>query len=60
MDEEGMQKTPNGLINIASPIELDEDFLWNTLKKLRQAAEEETSDIKSLIAELVTTYQPQN
>lgn len=60
MDEEGMQKTPNGLINIASPIELDEEFLWDTLMQLQKAAKEETSDMKKLIAGLVTTYHPQN
>ncbi len=59
MDEEGMQKTPNGLINIASPIKLDEDFLWKTLEKLKTAAIAETSEMKQLIAELVTTYHPQ-
>ena len=60
MDEEGMQKTPNGLINIASPIEIDEAFLWDTLKYLQKAAKDETSEMKKLIAGLVTTYHPQN
>lgn len=60
MDEEGMQKTPNGLINIANPIQLDESFLWSTLEKLRVAAKDETPDMKQLVAELVTTYKPQN
>ncbi|MDE5896519.1 MAG: polysaccharide biosynthesis protein, partial [Clostridia bacterium] len=60
MDEEGMQKTPNGLINIANPIELNEEFLWKTLDKLNSAAHEETSEMKQLVAQLVTTYQPQN
>ena len=32
MDEEGMQKTANGLINIANPIELDEEYLWGKLE----------------------------
>ncbi len=60
MDEEGMQKTPNGLINIANPIELDEAYLWDTLEKLREAAKSETLDMKNLVAGLVTTYKPQN
>lgn len=60
MDEEGMQKTPNGLINIANPIELDERRLWRVLEKLKEAASEETQNMKQMVAELVTTYQPQN
>lgn len=59
MDEEGMQKTPNGLISIANPIQLDEDFLWNTLDKLKSAAYEESGEMKLLVAQLVTTYKPQ-
>lgn len=60
MDEEGMQKTANGLINIANPIELDEAYLWSTLDKLKLAAAAETVDMKHLVAQLVTTYKPQN
>ena len=59
MDEEGMQKTPNGLINIANPIELDEEYLWKTLDKLKEAAASETDHMKELVAQLVTTYKPQ-
>lgn len=59
MDEEGMQKTDNGLINIANPIELDEAYLWSTLEKLKVAAANETPDMKHLVAGLVTTYKPQ-
>ena len=57
MDEEGMRTTPNGLINIANPIEIDEDFLWSELDKLYKAAYEETSEMKQLVSELVTTYK---
>lgn len=57
MDEEGMQTTPNGLINIANPIDIDEGFLWAELDKLYKAAYDETPNMKSLISELVTTYK---
>ena len=57
MDEEGMQKTPNGLISIARPIPLDEDFLWEMLDKLYDAAYAETGEMKHLVSELVTTYK---
>ena len=59
MDEEGMQKTPNGLISIANPIEIDERNLWETLEKLRVSAYSETSEMKYLVSQLVTTYKPQ-
>ena len=55
-----MQKTPNGLINIANPVELDEEKLWATLGELKKAAYDETPDMKNLVARLVTTYKPQN
>lgn len=57
MAEEGMQKTENGLINIARPIELDEAHLWKTLDVLYQKAYEETDEMKKYIAELVPTYK---
>lgn len=59
MDEEGMQTTANGLINIANPIDIDEGFLWSELDKLYKAAYAETDNIRAAIAELVTTYKPQ-
>ncbi|MDE5562978.1 MAG: polysaccharide biosynthesis protein, partial [Clostridiales bacterium] len=59
MDEEGMQTTPNGLINIANPIALDEKFLWTKLNELYAAAYDETDRMKQLVSELVTTYKPQ-
>ena len=56
MDEEGMQKTPNGLISIAKPIPLDETFLWESLKKLYEEAYDETDKMKEYVAALVPTY----
>ena len=60
MDEEGMQKTPNGLISIANPIELDEKLLWSSLEKLHAAAEDETSEMRQYISEIVPTYTFKN
>ncbi len=56
MEEEGLQKTPNGLINIAKPIKLDEKKLWKTLEKLYDEAYAETDDMKKSVKELVPTY----
>ncbi len=60
MDEEGMQKTANGLINIANPIKLDEKNLWSSLDRLKEEAYGETDAMKDLVAGLVTTYKPQH
>ena len=57
MKEEGLQKTPNGLINIAKPIELDETKFWAQLDELLNAALDETDGINILVKELVPTYK---
>ena len=56
MEEEGLQKTPNGLINIAKPIKLDEKKLWDTLDKLYTQAYGEADGMKASVKELVPTY----
>jgi FlaA1/EpsC-like NDP-sugar epimerase len=56
MKEEGLQKTANGLISIAKPIPLDEEFLWTTLDKLYQEAYAESECMKDSVKELVPTY----
>ena len=56
MAEEGLQKTENGLINIAQPIPLDEESFWTSLDKLNKAAHEETEQMKEWVKELVPTY----
>ena len=56
MEEEGMTKTANGLINIAKPIPLDEKKFWITLEKLCNEAYAETEDMKKFVQELVPTY----
>ena len=56
MDEEGLQKTENGLISIAKPIPLDEAAFWDTLEKLYEAAYTETDKMKEWVKKLVPTY----
>ena len=56
MKEEGLQKTPNGLINIARPIELDETKFWAQLDKLFVMVSQEADQMKELVKELVPTY----
>jgi len=57
MDEEGLEKTANGLISIAKPIQIeDEDKFFKDLDKLYELAYQETDKMKELVAELVPTY----
>ena len=56
MEEEGLQKTQNGMISVAKPIPLDEENLWDTLDKLYEAAYSETDVMKDWVKELVPTY----
>ncbi len=56
MEEEGLQKTENGLISIAKPIDLDEEKLWKQLEKLHAEAYGELEDVKASVKELVPTY----
>lgn len=58
MDEEGLQKTSNELINIGSPIAFDEDKFIDQLRGLMEAAYEDREDIRDLVAEVVPTYHP--
>ncbi len=57
MAEEGLQKTPNGLISIAQPIPFDEDTFWASMAKLDEAAHAETDKMKEWVKELVPTYK---
>ncbi len=57
MDEEGMQKTPNGLINVAQPLKFDETNFWHHLNELYEAAYAETEAMKTLVKEIVPTYK---
>jgi FlaA1/EpsC-like NDP-sugar epimerase len=59
MSEEGMKTTPNKLIHIGSPIPFDTDDFINRLPVLMSASYDgREDDIRTLVAELVTTYRP--
>jgi FlaA1/EpsC-like NDP-sugar epimerase len=60
MDEEGMKETPNHLIKIGKPIELDETEFSEQLNKLNAIAHEKNInflELKRAIAEIVPTYK---
>ena len=56
MDEEGLKETPNKLIHIGKPIDIDKDFLKN-LDRLIESAQKNSEDIKGLTAKIVDTYK---
>lgn len=58
MDEEGMQDTPNKMIHIGKPLQVDEEKFFEDLKKLRLECEEENKDIRVLVQKIVPTYTP--
>ncbi len=58
MNEEGMTDTANKLIHIGKPIEFDEMVFFRQLKRLKDAANEESEDIRELVREIVPTYTP--
>lgn len=56
MEEEGLQKTANGLISVARPISFNEETFWTTLDKLYLEAYNECDGMKYSVKELVDTY----
>ncbi|MCR5118026.1 MAG: polysaccharide biosynthesis protein [Lachnospiraceae bacterium] len=57
MDEEGLMTTPNHLIHIGKPIEIDVAKFKEQLEVLKQAAFDEEGDIRETVAGMVTTYK---
>ncbi len=57
MDEEGLQSTPNKLIFIGHPLQLDEEKLLAQLENLRQKSLA-GEDIIDLLQQIVPTYHP--
>lgn len=55
MDEEGLKETPNKLIHIGQPLNIEKDFL-KKLDSLIEAAYKNKDDIKDKVAKIVTTY----
>lgn len=60
MDEEGLKETPNKLIHIGKPIEMNEKKFLNDLEKLIEYSYKNNKDIKERIAKIVSTYKIDN
>jgi len=58
MDEEGMTETPNRMIYIGHPIEMDEKELEEALHLLEEAVKDPDSDMRTAMARVVSTYHP--
>lgn len=58
MAEEGLKKTENQLIHIGCPIPFDTDSFLDQLRVLMNTAYSNSKDIRSLVAQIVTTYHP--
>ncbi len=59
MDEEGLEDTPNHLIHIGMPIEMDYDEFAAQLDELEVACKAECTDVKERVAAIVPTYHVQ-
>ena len=57
MSEEGLQATENELIHIGKPIDVDEEFLLNTIEEMRTVMYDENANIRDLVKKIVPTYQ---
>ena len=60
MDEEGLKETPNKLIHIGKPINMNYDKFMEDLKNLMIAANNDSETIKKTVSSIVPTYNPKN
>ena len=60
MAEEGLRKTDNKLIHIGCPIPFDTDEFLQSVEGLMEAAYSNDKDIRSYVANIVSTYHPNN
>jgi hypothetical protein len=58
MSEEGLTRTPNGLIHIGKPIEFDEDKFLGSLNDLMLVSYENTEAIRLIVEQMVDTFHP--
>ncbi len=58
MKEEGMRSTPNKLIYIGQPLNIDEAEFVAQLDKLEQACQRNDENIRDLVRQMVPTYRP--
>lgn len=57
MDEEGLKETPNKLIHIGRPIEMNDNKFFKDLDKLIECSLKNDKNIKDKVAKIVKTYK---
>ena len=60
MGEEGLKETPNKMIHIGRPIEMDYEKFRENLKSLMDISNNDSENIKKTVSNLVPTYNPKN
>lgn len=58
MAEEGLKKTENELIHIGCPIPFDTELFLGQLEVLMKACYGNSKEIRDIVADMVSTYQP--
>ena len=58
MAEEGLEKTPNEMIYVAQPLDLDTELFLKQLENLAKASYNNSSRIRELVEQMVPTYKP--
>ena len=58
MNDEGLEKTPNGLIFIGHFNDFDRELLMERLKSLDAVCHSNSADIRSVLQQIVPTYHP--
>ena len=57
MDEEGIESTPNKMIYIGKPIEMDDVWFEQKLQELEEACRGEIEYMKQIVTEIIPTYR---
>ena len=60
MTEEGLETTPNEMIHVGKPLELNTEAFLQQLERLAQASYNNSSQIKEMVSQIVPTYLPKD
>ena len=60
MAEEGLETTPNEMIHVGKPLELNTEAFLQQLERLAQASYNNSSQIKEMVSQIVPTYLPKD
>ena len=60
MAEEGLERTPNELIHVCKPLDMDLPIFLDQLTGLAEASYENDPDIEEMVRKMVPTYRPQD